>query len=77
MEVPGGETPKSVFQFWNCITKQVIQGEFKIEDSEVCGIVEVFVSMYPKNMNTLSILLYVALRSIGIWSKGSTHCSMC
>ena len=37
----------------------------------------VFVSSYPKNMNTLSLLLYVALRSIGIWSKGSTHCSMC
>ena len=37
----------------------------------------VFVEMYPKNMNTLSLLLYVALRSIGIWCKGSTHRSMC
>ena len=35
-----GETPKSVFQFWNSITKQGIQGEFKIEETEVCGIVE-------------------------------------
>ena len=33
--------------------------------------------MYLENMNTLSIRLYVALGSIGFWSKGSTHCSMC
>ena len=37
---PCGETPKSVFQFWNSITKQGIEGEFKKEETEVCGIVE-------------------------------------
>ena len=53
---PWGETPKSVFQFWNSITKQGIQGEFKREETEVCGIVErairVIVSQEHENIES-------------------------
>ena len=44
---------------------QSIYGELKIEETEVCGIVEQGIpGNYSKNMNALSILLYVALRCI-------------
>ena len=35
----GGDARERI-QFWKCKTKQGIYGEFKIEETEVCGIVE-------------------------------------